>query len=347
MAKNTFLLSDESVNSYGEIIKTNGIDTTRFEKNPVMFYQHEQTEIVGRWENIRKKDGALFADAVFDDTSETGKRVKTKVEKGFLRAASIGINILEEQENEKGQTIITKCELIEASIVDLPSNKNAVKQYRINNRKMYLLNIAENSNKSLQETLISLLGLEDTATDEDIINKIAILLQAPDDAATEVDNAIKDGYLQEVERTDFIKIARLNFEAFKNYMKRERGKRAIAVKTAVKNSKISILYYPILEEVGQKMGVETVGVLLSMFNRTPRISEIIDGGDRSKWTLSDYRKYRPNDLKENPKLYAALLEKEEKEKKDFSPKNLDFYRKNHPDFLRDHPDFYEELIKNI
>ena len=129
MAKNTFLLSDESVNSYGEIIKTNGIDTTRFEKNPVMFYQHEQTEIVGRWENIRKKDGALFADAVFDDTSETGKRVKTKVEKGFLRAASIGINILEEQENEKGQTIITKCELIEASIVDLPSNKNAVIRY--------------------------------------------------------------------------------------------------------------------------------------------------------------------------------------------------------------------------
>ena len=31
MEKNTFVISDESVNSYGYIVKTDGIDTTAFE----------------------------------------------------------------------------------------------------------------------------------------------------------------------------------------------------------------------------------------------------------------------------------------------------------------------------
>ena len=31
MEKNTFIISDESVNSYGYIVKTDGIDTTAFE----------------------------------------------------------------------------------------------------------------------------------------------------------------------------------------------------------------------------------------------------------------------------------------------------------------------------
>lgn len=38
--KNTFRLSDESINSYGLIVKTDGINLERFIKNPVMLYSH-------------------------------------------------------------------------------------------------------------------------------------------------------------------------------------------------------------------------------------------------------------------------------------------------------------------
>lgn len=40
-----FLLSDESLNSHGSIIMTDGIRLDRFLANPVMFYNHEQ----GKW----------------------------------------------------------------------------------------------------------------------------------------------------------------------------------------------------------------------------------------------------------------------------------------------------------
>lgn len=344
--KFTFLLSDESPNANGYIIKTGGIDTKRFEKNPVMFYQHETTTVIGRWENIRKTGGALYADAVFDDTTEIGRQVKEQVEKGFLRAASIGVDSIKEHD-ENGVTILEECELIEVSIVELPANKNAVKLFRYNNRKMLLLNIAENTAKELRETLISLLGLGKTATDEDIINIVTLLIHKPDDEALNVDEAIKDGYINEADRGDFLTIARANKNAFARFIEREKEKRLNSVKTAIEKGRLnSCIVAETLQEIGVKMGVEVVNALITAFSRPPRIMEIIDGGDRSKWTLSDYRKYRPNDLKENPKLYAALLEKEQQQMQAITPKNLDYYRKHNPDFLREHPDFYEKLIKN-
>lgn len=84
MKKHTFVVSDESVNSYGFAVLTAGIDTSRFEKNPVMYYMHDREKgVVGRWENIRKDGKRLLADAVFDDSTELSKQVRGQVEKGF------------------------------------------------------------------------------------------------------------------------------------------------------------------------------------------------------------------------------------------------------------------------
>ncbi len=80
----TFVLSDESVNSYGNVVLTEGIDTTAFERNPVMLYMHNRDgNVIGRWENIRKEDKRLLGDAVFDDSTELAATVKKQVEKGF------------------------------------------------------------------------------------------------------------------------------------------------------------------------------------------------------------------------------------------------------------------------
>ena len=60
----TFVVSDESVNSYGYTILTAGIDLSRFEKNPIMLLQHDSKNIIGKWENVRIEDNKLLADAV-------------------------------------------------------------------------------------------------------------------------------------------------------------------------------------------------------------------------------------------------------------------------------------------
>jgi len=75
MNKYTFILSDESVNSYGQIILTEGINIERFAKNPVMLYMHERNTVIGRWDNIRKEGKQLLADAFFDANIELARTV--------------------------------------------------------------------------------------------------------------------------------------------------------------------------------------------------------------------------------------------------------------------------------
>lgn len=136
-----FTLSDESLNVYGSRVLTQGIDLAKFRRNPVMLYGHDRKRLpIGRWENIKVSGGKLTADPVFDDGDEFAQDVKRKVEGGFLRAASIGFNVLESSDKRNyllpGQTrpTVIKSELVEASIVDIPANGNALAEVRLYER---------------------------------------------------------------------------------------------------------------------------------------------------------------------------------------------------------------------
>ena len=70
---------------------TSGADLSVFENNPVMLLNHDDWELpIGRWENIRIEGTLILADAVFDEDDERAADVMGKVDRGFLRAASIG-----------------------------------------------------------------------------------------------------------------------------------------------------------------------------------------------------------------------------------------------------------------
>ncbi len=139
----TFRLSDDSLDANGERILVKGMDLERFIANPTMFYNHMNSidgwekrdkDIlpIGRWENIIVQNNELLADAYVDFEDEYSARIGKKIEKGVLNAVSIGF-LAKEWSNEeedkvsgqKGYTI-TSSELLEASIVDIPSNPNAV-----------------------------------------------------------------------------------------------------------------------------------------------------------------------------------------------------------------------------
>ena len=139
-----FILSDESLNSYGYWVLTSGGLLERFTKNPVMLWMHFRDEgcnywgeskPIGHWEDIKVEDGVISAVPVFDLADELSQLICKKVEEGTINATSIGLRILATSQNKDvlkpGQTreTVTEWELLEASFVDIPANANAVRLY--------------------------------------------------------------------------------------------------------------------------------------------------------------------------------------------------------------------------
>ncbi len=349
----TFVLSDESVNSYGFVVLTEGIDTSAFERNPVMLYMHNRDgNVIGRWENIRKDGKRLLGDAVFDDSTELAATVKKQVEKGFLRSVSIGIEQIATEELNGVQTV-TKCRLIEVSIVDIPSNENAVKLFRRTGGYVYNLKELETdpAPEDLKTALIALLGLEESADDKDIIEAVKAALDGKETPEEAVDEAIMRGYIDGTQRGTFVALARGNRSAFRDFINGQKKAQVPEItrliNEAVSKRKLLGCETAIFELLGTKIGAKALGELLFILRPMPKPMELIKGGaaysDRSQWTLDDYRKFAPQELERDPELYARLVRAEKGE--EIAPHSLEWYRRNNPEYLREHPEVYRELLE--
>lgn len=144
MSKKRIILSDSSLNRYRYRVLTSGLDIDGFKKNPVMLWAHFRDEgspiwgnylPIGYWDDIQINGDELSAIPVFDDVDELSRTIHAKYDAGTLRAASIGIAILATSAEKEyllpGQTreTVTKAEVREASICDIPANGNAVRLY--------------------------------------------------------------------------------------------------------------------------------------------------------------------------------------------------------------------------
>jgi len=140
-----FVFNDETVyNSYGFRTSNEGIDLTRFENNPVMLNGHwnSNESVIGKWEDF-KIDGVMLSGLpVFDTEDENANKIAGKVERGFIKACSMGLvfnpayMVLE----PNGKWLLSKSELLEVSIVPVPSNSNAIRLYVDKDGKLELLN---------------------------------------------------------------------------------------------------------------------------------------------------------------------------------------------------------------
>ncbi len=355
MANNRFTVSDETLNSYGGVILTSGINIARFQRNPIMLYMHDRDKgVIGRWENITKEGDKLTAVAVFDDATELGAKVKHQVESGFLRSASIGI------ENCKCKTIngistIVECDLIEISIVDVPANENAVKLFKKGWKPVKTLSElkksdtagADDDNTALRTRIIDVLGLSETVTDKDIIEHIKTLLNEPTSVEKEVEEAINNGLISANDRKSFMAMAKGNIKAFRVYCKgRKEAQKAEIERLLDQNqNKVMQMERGTFRHIGERLGAEVLrGVLDSMINPV-RLSQAISlPEDKSRWTLEMYRKFAPEELRDNPTLYKRLVEHERGH--GAGVKDLGYYRRNEPEYLAAHPDLYAQLIEN-
>ena len=122
------LCDSETINSYGFKTDVKGINLSRFEKNPVMLYQHNPHTVIGRWEDIKIEGGQLSATPVFDMEDPEAAEIARKVEQGFIKGCSMGI-VIKQMTRSKGIDTATESVLLEASIVSIPADENALVVY--------------------------------------------------------------------------------------------------------------------------------------------------------------------------------------------------------------------------
>lgn len=128
----TFVLSDETPDRMGDVIKADGWVLTNFKKNPIALFGHRSDFVIGNWSNLRVESKQLLGDLdlAARGTSARIDEVVSLVEADVLRASSVGfIELKSEPRNPEkpyAGLLYTKQELAECSVVAVPANPNAL-----------------------------------------------------------------------------------------------------------------------------------------------------------------------------------------------------------------------------
>ena len=138
----SYLVSDETVDRMGDIIRVKGWNLASYRQNPVVLWGHEGKSVppIGKANNVRRRYGParLTADIEFapKEAFEFADTIYQLAVRGFVRATSVGFlptasEEVDEKKREKlglgpfGQ-LYTGAELMEISVVAVPANPSAL-----------------------------------------------------------------------------------------------------------------------------------------------------------------------------------------------------------------------------
>lgn len=125
----TFVMSQEIVDRDGELVVLDGLDINEFLKNPQLFYNHESRNYpIGLVKSIRRDGDKLIGDVWLNQITEESKIVKQLIDAGNLKTGSIGFSVSEANYDSHNDIYyLTKSELYEFSICNIPSNTGSVR----------------------------------------------------------------------------------------------------------------------------------------------------------------------------------------------------------------------------
>jgi len=142
-----FVASTADADRHKSVLNQKNWILDNFIANPIIGYQHnvygdsfcfppDPDDVIGKGLAIYVDDNLeLILDVVFDEESELGRKVQSKVERDFLRTVSVGfieIGTGRRGNPEKGEDenlyYFAGQELLEVSIVNIPSNPRAKKR---------------------------------------------------------------------------------------------------------------------------------------------------------------------------------------------------------------------------
>ena len=301
-------ISDETLNCYGTWIRTEGVDLTQYQKNPVMLWMHWRGVIIGTIKDIRVENGEITGEPVFDEVREESKQAKQQWEKGSLRMGSPNFEVIEVSDDpallKQGQRrpTITKCKLVEYSMVDIGGNDNNIRLTYANKElklavgedcevlpllKESIIN-PNNKSKMNQElqAIALMLGLSAEATLTDVQKQVRTLLELKKENET-LGNEVKT--LKE--QLDGIQLSGITS----------------MVDEAIKAGKFTADKKNHFVELGKKVGAESLKMTLDAMSVSMKPSTILNKPSAGG-TPKQYQK-----LSEVPEAELKLMREEDKE----------------------------------
>lgn len=277
---NRVRLTNDTLNSYGYRVLTDGVDTTQYERNPILLYMHSRGLAIGLIKDIKKENGEITGELAFDEATDLSRQCKQQWEFGSLRMVSIGFEVIETSEAAElivpGQRFatVTKARLIEVSLVDIGANNDAIRLHKDGQ----LITLSEGGDCPLPrlnhkptnnqpqmdiKTLALTLGLPETADEAAVNAKLAELKQK---------NAEADSLRQE---NDSLKLAQIT----------------AAVDGAIAAKKIPAEKKQHFLDLGKAVGIDTLTATFDAIAPAQKLSSVIQavGTDnpsaKSPWEL--------------------------------------------------------------
>ena len=125
----TFVLSDATVDRYGDVVEPRGWDLRNFNLNPIALFNHNSDFPIGKWKNLRVENEQLVGDLepARQGTSDRIDELLSLIEQGILRATSVGFRPIESEPRQGGKGMRYKRqELLETSVVSVPALPTAI-----------------------------------------------------------------------------------------------------------------------------------------------------------------------------------------------------------------------------
>lgn len=271
---NRVRLTNDTLNSYGYRVLTDGVDISQYERNPILLYMHNRGQAIGVIKDLKKENGEITGELAFDEATELSRQCKKQWEFGSLRMVSIGFNIIETSDAPEhivsGQRFptVTRSQLHEVSLVDIGANNDAIRLYKDGQLitlgaggecPLPRLNHKPNNNPHMDiKTLALELGLPETADEAAVNAKLAELKASKEES---------DKMRQENET---LKNAQLT----------------AAVDAAVKAKKIPEEKKQHFIELGKKVGIDDLNATLDAISPAVKLSQAIEpdkaDGDETK-----------------------------------------------------------------
>jgi hypothetical protein len=208
-----FIASDESVDSYGDIIRQKGWDLKRFKSNPVFPWMHNyDVPPPGTVPSI-KVDMELLAlvnSVLFDTADPFAQLLAGKYDRGVLRAESVAFRtkeykLLDEEDDSWFPAIeFLEQELLEISGVTIPANPNALQIAAFGTGKFFSIpetdpatvQLSSEDRELLRAAVASINGLSSQLKDNGCVplnapQTLTTPTEGPDDPDDESDSLVE------------------------------------------------------------------------------------------------------------------------------------------------------------
>ena len=136
-------ITTETIDRDGEVLISQGMDASEYEKNPVVFYNHDYAEPIGKITDLRRGKGKIDATIEFakrpDDFegSYFPEFVESLVDQGIVKGISVGFvpqpgGVRKASAKDKEdygddvRQVYSKWKLLEVSVAPLPANATAL-----------------------------------------------------------------------------------------------------------------------------------------------------------------------------------------------------------------------------